>query len=216
MIWSWIRRLPDLEALEVARTKLILNLRVDEKEYLVNYYQPKERQFCRAYTSFYRNLGVYSTQRVEGSHPIVKSNLNKNLSVSEAVMRICEHLESLPDDYEYRINRNRIYEPRLIDQEFFKLAIRRITEYALNLCAPELLKAKIIFDKLEEASKDFEFNTEKGCQERCQLLLRYRLPCRCWMAYFYVRKEPIPLNIFHPRWLIDGPSVLRDAVDNST
>lgn len=42
-------------------------------------------------------------------------------------MRICEQLESLPDDYEYRINRNRIYELRLIDQEFFKLAIRHIT-----------------------------------------------------------------------------------------
>ena len=162
IIWSWIKA-PDPEALEVARTKLILNLRVDEKEYLVNYYQPKERQFCRAYTSFYRNLGVYSTQRVEGSHPIVKSNLNKNLSVSEAVMRICEHLESLPADYEYRINRDRIYEPRLIDQEFFKLAIRRITTYALNLCAPELLRAKIILDELEEASKDFEFDIEKGC-----------------------------------------------------
>jgi hypothetical protein len=209
MIWSWIKA-PDHEALEVARTKLILNLRVDEKEYLVNYYQPKERQFCRAYTSFYRNLGVYSTQRVEGSHPIVKSNLNKNLSVSEAIMRICEQLESLPDDYEYRINRNRIYEPRLIDQEFFKLAIRHITEYALNLCAPELLKAKIILDELEEAGKDFEFDTEKGCQERCQLPLRYRLPCKCWMAYFYVRKLAIPLNIFHPRWLIDGPSVLQE------
>ena len=82
-------------------------------------------------------------------------------------MRICEQLESLPDDYEYRINRNRIYEPRLIDQEFFKLAIRHITEYALNLCAPKLLKAKIILDELKEAGKDFEFDTEKGCQERC-------------------------------------------------
>jgi hypothetical protein len=30
------------------------------------------------------------------------------------------------------------------------------------------------------------------------------------MAYFYVRKLPIPLNIFHPRWLIDGPSVLQE------
>ena len=30
------------------------------------------------------------------------------------------------------------------------------------------------------------------------------------MAYFYIRKQPIPLNIFHPRWLIDGPSVLQE------
>ena len=28
------------------------------------------------------------------------------------------------------------------------------------------------------------------------------------MCYFYSKNEPIPINLFHPRWLIDGPSVL--------
>jgi hypothetical protein len=29
-----------------------------------------------------------------------------------------------------------------------------------------------------------------------------------WMLYFYRKNEPIPANLFHPRWLIDGPAVL--------
>jgi hypothetical protein len=28
------------------------------------------------------------------------------------------------------------------------------------------------------------------------------------MLHFYRKNEPIPINLFHPRWLIDGPSVL--------
>jgi hypothetical protein len=28
------------------------------------------------------------------------------------------------------------------------------------------------------------------------------------MLYFYRKNEPIPPNLFHPRWLIDGPAVL--------
>ena len=28
------------------------------------------------------------------------------------------------------------------------------------------------------------------------------------MLYFYCKFELIPLNLFHPRWLIDGPTVL--------
>ena len=49
LIWAWIKA-PDLDALEDARNELILNLDVNEKEYLVGWYQPKEPQFCHAYT----------------------------------------------------------------------------------------------------------------------------------------------------------------------
>ncbi len=28
------------------------------------------------------------------------------------------------------------------------------------------------------------------------------------MCYFYSKNEPIPINLFYPRWLINGPSVL--------
>lgn len=88
LIWTWIKA-PDLDALEKARDDLILSLGVSEKEYLVGWYQPKELQFCHAYTCQYRNLGVHSTQRVEGNHPLLTANLNKSLKILDAVFRIC-------------------------------------------------------------------------------------------------------------------------------
>jgi hypothetical protein len=62
--------------------------------------------------------------------------------------------------------------------------------------------------ELEEEGKSFEFNPLDGCQEECELALQYLLPCKCWIGYFYKQNEPIPINLFHPRWLINGPSVL--------
>jgi hypothetical protein len=103
LIWKWLKALT-VDTLEEARTKLILELKVEEKEYFIGFYQPKERQLCRVYTKQYRNLGVHSTQRVEGGYYVVKQNLNKHLSISNAVIKICEQLETLADDYEQRLN----------------------------------------------------------------------------------------------------------------
>ena len=209
LIWAWIKA-PNLGTLDDARNELILNLNTNEKEYLVGWYQPREPQFCHAYTCQYRNLGVHSTQRVEGNHPILTSNLHKNLSISEAVFRICNRLDSLTEDYEERLSRSRISEPRLIDVTFFQLVLRRVTHYCLELCGVELLQAKELYD-IEVSGGEYNgFDPKVGCEELCQLPLRYRLPCRHWMLHFYRKNEPIPINLFHPRWLIDGPSVLHE------
>lgn len=208
LIWKWIKA-PDFDTLEEARDKLILSLNDNEKEYLVGWYQPKEPQFCHAYTRQYRNLGVHSTQRVEGNHPLLTANLHKNLKVSDAVFRICNRLESLIEDYEQRLSRSRISEPRLIDTTFFRLVLRRVTHYCLELCSSELLKAKELYDiDVLGGEEDDEFDPEFGCEQLCELPLRYRLPCKHWMLYFYRKNEPIPINLFHPRWLVDGPSIL--------
>jgi hypothetical protein len=208
LIWEWIKA-PDFDTLEDARNKLISRLNISDKEYLVGWYQPKEPQFCHAYTRQYRNLGVHSTQRVEGNHPLLTANLHKNLKVSDAVFRICNRLESLIEDYEQRLSRSRISEPRLIDTSFFRLVLRRVTHYCLELCSSELLKAKELYDKeVLRGEEDDEFDPEIGCEQLCELPLRYRLPCMHWMLYFYRQNEPIPINLFHPRWLVDGPSIL--------
>jgi hypothetical protein len=123
LIREWIKA-PDFDTLEDARNKLISRLTISDKEYLVGWYQLKEPQFCHAYTRQYRNLGVHSTQRVEGNHPLLTLNLHKNLKVSDAVFRICNRLESLIEDYEQRLSRSRISEPRLIDTTFFRLVLR--------------------------------------------------------------------------------------------
>jgi hypothetical protein len=70
------------------------------------------------------------------------------------------------------------------------------------------LKAKELYDEVVAGKKDDLFDPKVGCKELCQLPLRYQLPSRHWTLYFYDKNEPIPINLFHPRWLIDGPSVL--------
>ncbi|RFU25262.1 hypothetical protein B7463_g11084, partial [Scytalidium lignicola] len=208
LIWDWIKA-PDLQKPEDARDKSILNLGVDENEYLVGWYQPKEPQFCHAYTCQYRNLGVHSTQRVEGNHHLLTANLHKNLTVSDAVHRICNRFDSLIDDFEQRLSRNRISEPRLVDVTFFQLALRRVTHFCLELCRIELLQAKELYDReLSAEVEEHQFDPGVGCTETCQLPLRCRLPCKHWMLHFYRKNEPIRINLFHPRWLIDGPPVL--------
>jgi hypothetical protein len=211
LMWAWIKA-PDLDALKDARDKFILNLDVSEKEYLTGWYQPKEPQFCYAYTSQYRNLGVHATQRVERNHQVLRNsaNLNKNLTLSDAVLRICNSLESLAEDYEARLSPSRISEPRLIDIAFFRLVLRQVTHFCLEKCSIELLAAKQLYDEMVVSRQNNDFDPEVGCIAPCQLPLRYRLPCKHWMLYFYYKNEPIPINLFHPRWLIDGPFFLRE------
>jgi hypothetical protein len=38
---------------------------------------------------------------------------------------------------------------------------------------------------------------------------RTAAPCYHWMCHFYLQQEPLPLSIFHPRWLLDGPPFLQ-------
>jgi hypothetical protein len=207
LIWKWIKA-EDLEKLEIARKKLIFALNNNEKEYLVGYYQPKEPQFCHAYTSQYRNLGATSTQRIEKNHDIVSANLHKDLKLSDAVFRLCETIDTLGVEYEKRLESSRISDLRLFDRQFFSLVRRRITLYAIEKCSTELLYTKVLFDEIQDGKREEEFDPNIGCQDLCELPLRYRLPCRHWMLYFYRKNEPIPINLFHPRWLIDGPTVL--------
>ena len=59
-LWKWVKA-ESREDLETARTHLLSQLHQKERDYLQSFYQPKEIQFCHAYTNTYVNLGVYST-----------------------------------------------------------------------------------------------------------------------------------------------------------
>jgi hypothetical protein len=143
------------------------------------------------------------------------TNLHKNLTVSDAVIQISNRLESLTEDYKERVSRSRILVLRLVDILFFRRLLRRVTHYCLELCSVKLLKAKELYDIELASSKNDddninEFDPEIGYEYLCELPLRYRLPYKHWMLYFYRKNQPISPNLFHPRWLIDGPSVLHE------
>ena len=75
LIWEWIEVPTTFEGLETARNKPIIALNQDEKEYLTGWYQPKEPQFCKAYTCQYLNLSSYATQCIEKNHHVVSKHI---------------------------------------------------------------------------------------------------------------------------------------------
>jgi hypothetical protein len=208
LLWKWIKAL-DLDALDASRDALILALRDDEKEYLTNYYQPKEPSFCRAYTSKYPNLGCHSTQRNEKMHDVIGLGLSKNTPVGKAIEVISDRIKKLSKWYDDQINKDRLTIPRLLDRSFFHYCAHRFTHYCLNLAMVEFAKSKAMLDELEKEGKDFSFEPEDGCQISCELPLRYGIPCKCWMAHFYLSDLPLPANLFDPRWLLDGPESVK-------
>jgi len=81
---KWVKA-PTLTALDEARAKLLFKLSYPDRQYILDFYQPKEFQFCRAYTRKLANLEVHSTQRNESYHVIIKTHLNSQLSITQAV-----------------------------------------------------------------------------------------------------------------------------------
>jgi hypothetical protein len=193
-----------------ARKALLSQLRKGERDYLTEFYQPKEHQFCRAYTRTYVNLGVHSTQRNESYHVVVKQRLHKNLSLSAAVEALIGQIKELAEEYNKRINHNRKAIPNLMDRHAFREAGPLLTHYAINLTMAEYRATKDLADAIECGKMELlDFNETIGCEFGCHLPARYRLPCKHWMYYFYIHDEPLPISLFHPRWLLDGPPIVR-------
>jgi hypothetical protein len=51
---------------------------------------------------------------------------------------------------------------------------------------------------------------DEGCTFGCELPASFGLPCKHWMYASVVGECPLPLSLFHPRWLFDGPAVLHE------
>ena len=73
---------------------------------------------------------------------------------------------------------------------------------------PEWAAVKML--ALEEGAEEVAkgFNQESGCMLACELPLRYGILCKHWMYPAMIRKCQLPLSLFHPRWLLDGPATV--------
>jgi hypothetical protein len=210
MIWDWVKA-PSIEELDKCRSKLLEALDGKEVEYIQGYYQPKEYQFCRAYTQTYMNLGVHTTQRSESNHYVLKARLHKNLPVSRAIQIIQDQTRRLGREYDADINQQRRTTPRLLDLTAFSAIKSQLTHYALELTSREWSATKQLADDIEDGKEEeFELDPNVGCSFGCELPARFGLPCRHWMYSSIVEECPLPLSLFHPRWLFDGPAVLYD------
>jgi hypothetical protein len=218
LIWKWVKA-PTFEILEHTSNALLSKLRPEEQEYLINYYKSKETSFVRYYTTKLPNLGMHSSQRGEQGHRGVKRGLSKNLPVHRSVEKITKRLYTLAKEVDNRINKQRESQLRLVDKEAFILLLGKVTHECLEKAMFTLIEGKRLLDDLALQDKAFEFDPQAGCQLSCEFPIRYGIPCKCWMAYFYDKNTPVPLGMFHPRWLYDGPAVLTKkwemALDNT-
>ncbi len=70
------------------RQILAASLRPKEQKYLHSYWQKQKPQFGQAYTQLLPNLGAESTQRSKASHPLIKNQINKHISIEADVRKI--------------------------------------------------------------------------------------------------------------------------------
>ena len=127
-------------------------------------------------------------------------------------MIILDQTRLLGRQYDADINQQRRTTPRLLDSTAFSAVKLKLTHYALELSSREWSATKKMADDIEEGKEEeFEFDLCVGCTFSCELPARFGLPCRHWMYSSIIEDCPLPLSLFHPRWLFDGPAVLYDC-----
>lgn len=89
LTWDYIKSNTPRE-LEVNRERLYALLADKEIDYIKANWVPKEERIIRCWTKRYPNLGVHGTQRNEGMHPIIGSQLNAQLSLEDVVRRLAQ------------------------------------------------------------------------------------------------------------------------------
>ncbi|KAM4063294.1 hypothetical protein HRG_013853 [Hirsutella rhossiliensis] len=183
LVWDYIQA-PDEEQLEKRRGKLLAEIREPERLYLENNWKPKERQFARAHTRKYPNLGCNNTQRNESYHVVVKQSLSRQLPLQASCQKLAESLKKLTQKITEDENRSRADVPRLLDRAAFRLLIGKVPHYVLSKLAPEWEAAKALRwrqnTELEKERKVLGLLNEPGCpfasDLRAQLQSRALLP----------------------------------------
>jgi hypothetical protein len=125
-------------------------------------------------------------------------------------MIILDQTRLLGRQYDGDINQQRRTTPRLLDSAAFSAIKSKLTHYALELSSMQWSTKKMADDIEEGKEEEFEFNLCVGCTFGCKLPARFGLFCKHWMYSSIVEEYPLPLSLFHPRWLFDGPAVLHD------
>ena len=180
------------------RLELTALLTQTDEDYVLRTWQPKEPQFLHFYTREYPNLGCFSNQRAESTHPIIKSILNPQLHLAEATNRLNQTIrQKLRFLASEEINSGGKL-PRTLDRRAFSQLIDTITIYAIEKIAKE-------WEDTKEKVDDNSLETTELCS--CEILLRFSLPCRHYLQEIYRNGQPIPRSLCHPRWWIHGPTV---------
>ena len=225
LLWEYVKS-PSKEELWDRREVLLQRFKTPERTYLKENWISKERQFVRAFTHLAPNLGVNSSQRSESWHATMKTDLNGQTPLNEVCMRLGRRTHQVIKEIYREEDLSRRKSSVLLNPQVFHLLDRKVTHYALELLKKEwkvtsewpgtIFRGRPSF-LLEETGQEGEAEgPENGpplpdvhlgpvCLLACPLPLRFSLPCRCWLFHCLRNRNPIPLSLLHPRWIIDGP-----------
>ena len=209
LVWTWIKSVTESEA-DSNRDILLEQLREQEKEYLLSYYERKKRQFITAYTKRYPNLGCASTQRGESMHPVIKNITNRHTPMHLSVKAIVNEVEELSRKYDDEIGNQRRNLPQIISQDrhSFGRIMTIVIHSCLQLIFPEFNKAKKLALDVVNGEVEEDLTWGHSCTNECLLPMQYSLPCMCWLYRCAKYGKQIPLSLVHPRWLFDAPELV--------
>ena len=140
----------------------------------------------------------------------MKVKLHRNLTISAICEAIVTKTKKLAEEYNKRINENRKNNSMLIDKKAFQIVRGLLTHYAIRKAMVEQRATKDFADVINSGDKEpFKFNEVVRCPSKCELPLRFSLPCKHQILLFYLSKRPLPLSLFYPRWFLDGPTVVQ-------
>jgi hypothetical protein len=137
LIWSYIRAKTNDELLE-RRNALLAGVRLaTDRKFLEDNYFSKEHQFIRKHTNQYANLGARSTQRGESGHHSIKNNLNGQIALNEACVRIARYIQAQVREVYDEEDISRRKSAIGLDRDIFCLLDRKVTHYAIELVRDE-------------------------------------------------------------------------------
>ncbi|CZR69153.1 uncharacterized protein PAC_19053 [Phialocephala subalpina] len=147
---------------------------------------------------------ITSPPQLTESYHVVKKDLGPQLSLPNAIKKIIKQSDRPAKQYNQRINENRNIRPRIYDAEAFAEAFAECGQFLKHFCIDLVIRESFATKDLGDTiglglEDDFDLQEEKD---------RYCLPCKHWLLYYYVSRTPIPLSLFHPRWLLGGPEAV--------
>lgn len=143
-------------------------------------------------------MGAYSNQRSESLHPGTTDILNKQLSLEAASRRLGKTIQSKLRELTVEETESGGKLPYTLDQRAFVLLADTVSFEAISKISPEWETTK------EELLKGSLY-PKTACS--CELLIRFGLPCRHYLALPCQNGAPIPQSLIHPRWWIHGPLI---------
>lgn len=192
LVWAYIQSVSE-DTLEANRAAMMAAMKPDERTYIDTHWRPKERQVIRCYTSLNPNLNCFSSQRDEGLHPMVKTVLNHQIRLDEAVRRLDEEMTAALERLQEAEQNDKARNRRVLEANTWYLIREVVASWAL----------KTVEVQWTQLSRFRAMNAPLPlCQ--CAYVERFGLPCLHYLERAWNEHLPIPLTLIHSRWWYRG------------